>query len=290
MGGGFSLRANHRRVIIRGIELKTRRAALYGKVGTEELKLANAAKLISRPNGIVLAQGLRLSAHAAARLNQLLRLPHFFKPCLPLAVSISHLGDQQATVIPAHRRPGVDRPDQRLDARPCLAEIRYLARAWRATVCRKTAPAKGAGCRPRSSSTRTERARSISPPGSTGPSPKTSMTNLVKPPVAGTHRLRPLYLCLSRGYLSAGAAARLSRPDLQSARSARCRAPQLNPDADLQSGGTSINSAPLGYPDSLGELGTEGVQMDPSVSNPAGGGGASAKLLALPPCAAQRSR
>jgi hypothetical protein len=122
MGGGFSLRANHRRVIIRGIELKTRRAALYGKVGTEELKLANAAKLISRPNGIVLAQGLRLSAHAAARLNQLLRLPHFFKPCLPLAVSISHLSDQQATVIPAHRRPGVDRPDQRLDARPCLAE------------------------------------------------------------------------------------------------------------------------------------------------------------------------
>jgi hypothetical protein len=122
MGGGLSLSANHRRVIIRGIELKTARAALYGELGSEELKLANAAKLISRPNGIVLARGLRLSAHAAARLNQLLRLPHFFKPCLPLAVSISHLSDHQATVISAHRRRGVDQPDQRLDARPCLAE------------------------------------------------------------------------------------------------------------------------------------------------------------------------
>jgi hypothetical protein len=118
MGGEIWLRSKRRRAQIRAIELNTRRSALYAELGSKRLKLADAAKLISRPNGIVIARGLTLSGQAAARLNQILRLPHFFRPCLPVATSISRVGaaDRAAGLL-VPRRPA---PERLPRARSCL--------------------------------------------------------------------------------------------------------------------------------------------------------------------------
>ncbi len=74
--------AGHRKVLLRHVAFKAKRAPLWAKVGGGKLKLAYGAKLGFQRSGFGVAfnaRGLRLTAKAATRLSKKLRLRGVFK-------------------------------------------------------------------------------------------------------------------------------------------------------------------------------------------------------------------
>jgi hypothetical protein len=75
--GTILLQAGKRKVILRQVTFKAKRAPLYAKVGGGQLKLASGARLTSKRTGFgaeFSATNLRLTAKLASRLNKKLRL------------------------------------------------------------------------------------------------------------------------------------------------------------------------------------------------------------------------
>jgi hypothetical protein len=102
--GTILLQAGRRKVILRQVTFKTKRAPLYAKVGGGQLKLATGARLTSKRSGFGAqfgATNLRLTAKLASRLNKKLSLGHALQAGQPLA-SIA----AQAQPSTVHLRPG----------------------------------------------------------------------------------------------------------------------------------------------------------------------------------------
>jgi hypothetical protein len=101
--GAVVFAAGNRKVILREVAFKAKRAPLYAKVGGGQLKIATGARLASRRAGFgaaFTASNLRLSAKVASRLNKKLRLGR------ALAAGQS-LGTMRVSVQPAtvHLKP-----------------------------------------------------------------------------------------------------------------------------------------------------------------------------------------
>lgn len=80
--GAVVFQSGNRKVPLRQIELKTKKAPLYAKVGGGQLKVASAKSLSFKREGFSSAfgaKGLVLTQKVATRLNKKLRTGKFFK-------------------------------------------------------------------------------------------------------------------------------------------------------------------------------------------------------------------
>jgi hypothetical protein len=105
-GGMLILRHGRRRVVIRKVEVKTKRDPLVAKVGGSQLKLARAGRLAFEREGFgsaLTARPLWLSAKLATRLGKKLRLRGVFEEGQKLGTLRSAAQPLTVTMQPAGR-------------------------------------------------------------------------------------------------------------------------------------------------------------------------------------------
>ncbi|MDX6634950.1 MAG: hypothetical protein QOF06_1153 [Solirubrobacterales bacterium] len=113
-GGALILRHGRRRVVVRKIEMRTKREPLIATVGGNQLKLARAGRLSFERDGfgsVLTAGPLRLTAKFATRLGKKLRLRGVFEEgqrlgtmrsaAQPLTVTLQPAGAATIDIAPA---------------------------------------------------------------------------------------------------------------------------------------------------------------------------------------------
>jgi len=102
-GGTVVFQAGSRKVLLRHIELKTKRTPLFAKVGGSQLKVASSkATKVTRSGfaAVFTATGLELTQKVATRLNKKLRTKNFFKEGQPIGKIQSQALPQRVTILP----------------------------------------------------------------------------------------------------------------------------------------------------------------------------------------------
>lgn len=100
--GSLVFQNGRRRLPLRAVRVKTKRTPLIAKVGGSQLKVATAARIDSSREGFgtaFTAEGLKLSAKVATRLNKKLRPALPFAPGQPLGKLLSRVQPQTIAIL-----------------------------------------------------------------------------------------------------------------------------------------------------------------------------------------------